>query len=116
MKVTGIDASYYYAKDFNRAVSFYTALIGSPPQGLMPDMYAEWEFPGGEAFGLYKGEEYRHCDGLMFAVDDVAAAVAELRARGVRFGGDGHIEDTPVCHMAFGTDSEGNGFILHKRK
>ena len=48
--------------------------------------------------------------------DDVASAVAELRARGVRFADDGAVEDTPVCHMAFGRDSEGNGFILHKRK
>jgi predicted enzyme related to lactoylglutathione lyase len=50
----------------------------------------------------------------MFAVPDVAEAVAELKARGVPFHGE--IEDTPVCHMAFGTDPEGNGFILHKRK
>ena len=116
MKVNGLDASYYYAQDFDRAVSFYTTLIGAAPPMLVPGMFAEWEFPGGEAFGLYKGEEYKHCDGLMFAVDDVAAAVAELRARGVQFDGDGHIEDTPNCHMAFGHDSEGNGFILHKRK
>ena len=75
MTVTGIDASYYYAKDLDRAVSFYTQL---------------------------------------FAVPDVAEAVAELKARGVPF--HGAIEDTPVCHMAFGTDPEGNGFILHMRK
>jgi predicted enzyme related to lactoylglutathione lyase len=116
MNVNGIDASYYFAKDFDRAMSFYTALIGKPPTAQMPGMFCEWEFPGGEAFGIYKGEEYHSCDGIMFAVDDVAAAVAELRARGVHFAGDGAIEDTPVCHMAFGTDSEGNGFILHKRK
>jgi predicted enzyme related to lactoylglutathione lyase len=116
MKVNGLDASYYFVQDFDRAVSFYTAMIGSQPPTLVPGMFAEWEFPGGEAFGLYKGEEYSHCDGIMFSVDDVAGAVAELRARGVRFAGDGAVEDTPVCHMAFGTDSEGNGFILHKRK
>jgi predicted enzyme related to lactoylglutathione lyase len=116
MKVNGLDASYYYAKDFDRAVSFYSTMIGRPPPMLIPDTFAEWEFKGGEAFGLYKSADYQHCDGVMFAVDDVAAAVAELRARGVRFAGDGAIEETPACHMAFGTDSEGNGFILHKRK
>jgi len=62
MTVNGIDASYYYAQDFDRAVSFYTALIGSPPPMLVPGMFAEWEFKGGEAFGLYKGEHYEHCD------------------------------------------------------
>ncbi|MGA2393231.1 MAG: VOC family protein [Candidatus Lustribacter sp.] len=114
MKVSGIDASYYYAKDLDRAVAFYTALLGAPPTASYPNTFAEWVFPGDEAFGLYMGSQYEHCDGLMFGVDDVAAAVAELRARGVEFSGE--IEETPVCHMAFGTDSEGNGFILHQRK
>ncbi len=78
---------------------------------------AEWDLgDGGEAFGLYKGEQYEHCDGVMFAVDDVVASVAELRERGVQFADNGAVEDTPVCHMAFGNDSEGNGFILHQRK
>ena len=116
MTVTGIDASYYYAQDFDRAVSFYSTLIGAPPPNIMPGMFAEWEFAGGETFGLYKGAEYRPCSGIMFAVPDVAATVAALRARGVHFDMDGAIEETPACHMAFGTDSEGNGFILHKRK
>ncbi len=116
MKVNGIDASYYFVKDFDRAVSFYTTMLGFAPPTHVPGMFAEWEFKGGEAFGLYKTSEYEHCGGLMFAVDDVAASVAELRARGVHFAGDGAVEDTPVCYMAFGTDSEGNGFILHQRK
>jgi hypothetical protein len=30
--------------------------------------------------------------------------------------GDGQIEDTPNCHMAFGTDPDGNAFIIHKVK
>jgi predicted enzyme related to lactoylglutathione lyase len=114
MTVTGIDASYYYAKDFDRAVSFYSTLIGSAPPTIVPGMFAEWEFPGGEAFGLYKGSEYQPGSGVMFAVPDVASAVGELRARGVAFTGE--IEETPACFMAFGKDSEGNGFILHKRK
>jgi hypothetical protein len=116
MTATGIDATYYFARDFDRAVSFYTALIGKEPPTLIAGRFAEWEFPGGEAFGLYKGEENRECNGVMFAVADVAESVAELRARGVPFDDDGAVEETPVCHMAFGRDSEGNGFILHKRK
>jgi catechol 2,3-dioxygenase-like lactoylglutathione lyase family enzyme len=116
MNVTGIDASYYWAQDLDRATSFYTALLGQPPVAQIPGVFSEWVFAGGEAFGLYKGEEFRTSDGIMFAVADVAEAVAEMRARGVHFSGDGYIEDTPACHMAFGKDSEGNGFILHKRK
>ena len=114
MTVTGIDASFYYAHDLDRAVSFYTHMLGMPPETLVPHMFAEWVFPGGEAFGIYKGEEYHPGNGIMFSVPDVAEAVSDLKARGVPF--QGAIEETPVCHMAFGKDSEGNGFILHKRK
>lgn len=116
MNVTGIDASYYWAHDLDRAVSFYTAVFGAAPEVVMPNVFAEWTFPGGEAFGIYKGEEFKVSNGIMFAVPDVAEAVSELRARGVHFSDDGAIEETPVCHMAFGRDSEGNGFILHQRK
>jgi hypothetical protein len=41
--------------------------------------------------------------------------MADAKARGVKFH-DEEITDTPVCHMAFGEDPEGNQFILHHRK
>ena len=46
-------------------------------------------------------------------VDDVAAARAELEAKGVEFIGDTF--DTGVCHMAFFTDPDGNDLMLHHR-
>jgi hypothetical protein len=52
----------------------------------------------------------------MFRVDDVPAFVKSAIANGVSFMGDGQIEDTPNCHMAFGTDPDGNAFIIHKVK
>ena len=42
-------------------------------------------------------------------VADVAAARAELEAKGVEF--DGEILDTGVCHMAFFNDPDGNSLI-----
>jgi len=82
------------------------------------DMGAEFTFPDGTTFGLFKpdDQEWRRGGGLMFAVDDLDAAVAQYKARGVKLDDDGAIEDTPVCRMAFGEDSEGNYFILHQRK
>lgn len=52
----------------------------------------------------------------MFAVDDVAEAVKNLQTRGVKFKKDGEVDETPVCFMAFGYDTEGNQFFLHKHK
>jgi predicted enzyme related to lactoylglutathione lyase len=117
-KVKGMDASFYTVKDLNRATKFYNALLSMEPTLTQGDVVVEYTFPSGETFGLYKpseGEWTQH-GGVLFAVDDLAAAVAEHKARGVKFDGDGHIENTPVCFMAFGEDSEGNNFILHQHK
>jgi len=52
----------------------------------------------------------------MFRVDDVASFVKAAVAKGVPFHGDGFVDETPVCHMAFGTDPDGNHFMVHKVK
>jgi predicted enzyme related to lactoylglutathione lyase len=114
MNVRGIAATYYGVTDLERATAFYADLLATPPASTMPGMFSEWVFADDTAFGLYPGQTFRPSDGVMFVVDDVHAAVAECKARGVTF--SDHIEDTPVCYMAFGTDSEGNGFILHQHK
>lgn len=114
MTVKGIAASYYWVHDLDRATAFYTTLLGAAPTGAYPGVFSEWVLGDGAAFGLYKGEEYRPSDGVMFEVDDVPATVAACKERGVAFRGE--IEETPVCWMAFGADSEGNGFILHHHK
>ena len=46
-------------------------------------------------------------------VADVGDARAELEQRGVGFHGDTF--DTGVCHMAFFSDPDGNGLMLHHR-
>ena len=46
-------------------------------------------------------------------VEDVAAARAELEAKGVEFLGE--TLDTGVCHMALFTDPDGNDLMLHNR-
>lgn len=51
--------------------------------------------------------------GVMFAVTDFDAAVRIAKERGAKI----HMStETPVCHIALGEDTEGNQFILHKRK
>jgi methylmalonyl-CoA/ethylmalonyl-CoA epimerase len=116
MHVSGIAASYYWAKDLERATAFYTMLLGAPPTASMPGIFAEWVLADDAAFGIYHGagEGFKPSNSVMFAVDDVAAAVADAKTHGIPIAE--HIEETPVCWMAFGTDSEGNGFILHARK
>ena len=51
--------------------------------------------------------------GIAIRVPDVAAARAELEAKGVEF--DGEIVHPSVCDMTFFKDPDGNALILHRR-
>lgn len=114
-KVKAVDATYYTVKDIAGQTKFYTDLLGTEPSVTMADFFTEWTFPGGGSFGLYKSDSGTSAgSGVMFAVDDVKAAVDDLKAKGVTFADT--IEDIPSCYMAFGTDPEGCTFILHRRK
>jgi predicted enzyme related to lactoylglutathione lyase len=113
-RITGMDANYYFVEDFARALAFYRDTLGLTPTFVYEQMVAEFTFPGGETFGLYKSERPEHGSGVMFSVADVHQAVAELKAKGVKI--SDHIEDLQSCTMAFAEDSEGNTFILHHRK
>ena len=115
--ITGIDASYYITKDLGAATAFYTKLFAAEPSMAVPNMVTEWTFAGGETFGLYQPEdtsEWHPSGGLLFRVPEIKAAVEAAKALGAKF--DEHVEETPMCHMAFGEDPEGNRFILHTPK
>jgi predicted enzyme related to lactoylglutathione lyase len=118
IKLKGYDAAYYYVKDLERATKFYDDLLQMEPTLRVPGMVSEYTFPTGETFGLYKSpeSEWREGHGILFAVDDIVAAVDDFKSRGVEFEDDGNIEESPVCFMAFARDTEGNRFIVHERK
>jgi catechol 2,3-dioxygenase-like lactoylglutathione lyase family enzyme len=101
--------------DAARSRAFYVETLG-----LRPDDKGDFEFwVGDTCFAIWEPAKF----GMPFAaqknahpalhVDDVAAARAELEAKGVEFSGD--IMDTGVCHMAFFTDPDGNDLMLHSR-
>ena len=101
--------------DSDRSRAFYVDTLG-----LRPDEKAEYEFWIGETcFAIWEparmGREFAPQKNAhpAIGVDDVAAARAELEARGVEFSGDTF--DTGVCHMAFFTDPDGNDLMLHHR-
>ena len=78
---------------------------------------AEYELADGTTFGLWGGGgavmPFQPSNGILFAVDDLAAAVSAVRARGIPV----HMEhETQVCFMAMISDTEGNTVTLHKRK
>ena len=113
--VTGIDSHVYNVKDFDRALAFYTALIGHEPATRHGDAWAEWDLGDGSAFAIGKHENFPWSPGymLMFAVPDVPEAVTLVRSLG---GSAGDPDESPVCYMSFGEDTEGNQLVLHRRK
>ena len=103
------------ARDARRAAAFYRETLG-----LRQDEHRDLEFWAGDTcLNIWKPEHF----GVPFApqknahvalgVEDVAAARAELEAKGVTF--DGETLDTGVCHMALFTDLDGNDLMLHRR-
>ena len=115
--VRGVDTTAYLVKDLPRATKFYTDFFGFAPT-LSFGVGAEWTFPTGETFGIVKPPEapWEKGGGVHFGVDDVNAAVAAGKAKGITFVDDAKVYETPGCFLAFALDSEGNEFILHERK
>lgn len=119
IRVGGIDATYYTVEDLTGCTAFYTKVLGQEPSAAVPDFFTEWTFDDGSSFGLYKSEQkpQSRSGSAMFRVGDMPAAAAHLRELGALVShGDEDFGDFPTCFMAFGTDPEGNQFILHRRK
>ncbi len=116
--IRGIDITTYLIKDYDRAIAFWRDTMGLTIAMEYGGMGAEFELADGATFGLWKMDDgsWHPNNSVLFSVADVHAAVARYKERGVHFEGDGHIEETPGCFMAFAKDSEGNGFMLHQRK
>jgi len=116
--VTGVDFVSIPTRDFDAAIEFYGTTLGlecSARYGRVPGA----EFDTGTvtlqvidsaSVGIAFHPNH-HPIGLH--VDDVAAARAELEARGVAFAGE--TMDTGVCHMAHFRDPDGNPLMLHHR-
>ncbi|HTA38347.1 MAG TPA: SRPBCC domain-containing protein [Candidatus Acidoferrales bacterium] len=114
--VTGMDLSGFMVKDAARAIGFYRDVLGFEPVTVYDgNRGAEYELPDGSVFGLWGGGgpiPFQPSNGILFAVDDLDAAVAALAQRGIpilmRL-------DLSNCSMAMLADTEGNTVCLHER-
>lgn len=114
--IKGIDITTYLVKDVARAKKFYSEVLGMKVTMEYGESGAEFTLADGATFGLWKMDDgtWYPGNGVMFSVPNVKAAVEHYKGRGVKF--EDHVEESPVCFMAFGEDSEGNHFILHQLK
>src|ERR1051325_159907 len=103
--------------DAERARKFYQETLElKPTTTTMGGAWVEYDL-GATTIGVGCHPAWKPSrDGTTFAfeVDDIDAAIATLRQRGVEF--DMDKSETPVCWMAQFRDPDGNKLVLHKRK
>lgn len=115
--INGVDFVFVATRDFEAAERFYTGVLGLPCTARYREHGGEFE-TGGFTISMLEahvlGREFEPSKSpIALHVEDVAAARAELEARGVEF--EGEIVDSGVCHQAYFADPDGNQLILHHR-
>lgn len=112
--IKGLDLSYVLVKDPQKSIAFYRDVMGLTPTDIDENgRGAEFTLADGQTFGVWSTDDGKTGAGVFFAVDDIHAAIADLRARGLQVSPP---DETPVCFMAFAADPDGNGFAIHQRK
>jgi catechol 2,3-dioxygenase-like lactoylglutathione lyase family enzyme len=114
VQIEQVDFVSIPTRDLARAVTWYRDVLGLPGSATAdgeletPNVtLAFWE-PEREGLPFVALEA-----GVAFRVADVAAARAELEAKGVAFVAE--TWDSGVCHFAAFRDPDGNALILHRR-
>lgn len=112
--VTGTDIAGFLVRDPDAMIAFYRDKLGMQPTEVDDQgRGAEFTLADGSTFGVWKTESGDTGGFTMLAVDDINAAREAMIARGVQFS---PVDESPVCHMAFAKDPEGNAVIIHQRK
>ena len=119
MKPRAVDFVSYSVTDMDRSEAFYRDVLGLDVEvargkpGTRAAGFMEFD-AGGTTIGLIQQPESFPNAIVALAVEDVHAAVEELRGKGVPISME-PIE-TPVCFMAVVADPDGNQVLLHQRK
>ena len=113
MRVELVDFVSIPTRDSSRAAAWYRDVLDLP---LSDYTDAEIETPN-LTLSFWQPEEQGepflpNVNGIALRVEDVHAAVEEVRAAGAEVMG---IQDSGVCHMGFVKDPDGNVLILHRR-
>ncbi len=117
MKITEIAFTGIPVTDMSRARAFYEGTLGlRPTMESAGGMWIEYDIGAATlGIGCY-GEMWQpSLQGTCVAleVDDVDAAITDLRAKGVKISMEPM--DSPVCRFGMISDPDGNKLIIHKR-
>lgn len=116
MDVKAVDFFAYKSDDMQRSIEFYLDMFGLEPVFVMEHegekMWAEY-IVGGATVALHAAGSGPEHGALALAVDDVQAAVDELKAKGAEIAMAPF--QSPVCWVATVLDPDGNAIFLHRR-
>lgn len=116
ISVERVDFVSVPTRDTAQARRFYGELLGLHESTTPEDVFPEFE-TSNVTLGVFQpelvGAPFVPSAGVALRVPDVEAARRELERAGVEFRGE--TVDTGVCHMAFCSDFDGNGVIIHRR-
>ena len=121
IKITEIAFSCYPVTNMVRARAFYEGVLGLKQTHHSGEAggteWVEYDIANGTlSIGAGAPDWKPSANGCSVGleVEDFDAAIAHLRASGVKF----HMEPfpTPVCQMAFILDPDGNAICIHRRK
>ncbi len=116
MDIKAVDFFAYTVEDMTRSLEFYRETFGLQPEFVMEHegaaMWAEINV-NGVTIALNASGNGAPGGAVALAVDDVQAAVEEVKGKGgeVAFGPF----ESPVCWVAAVTDPDGNSVFLHRR-
>ncbi len=120
MKVLGTDFVIYQSSDLDKSMAFYRDVLGLKLEWHLEEVdWAEFAAPP-TTLALWNPAKTTGAPAtagggaIALAVDDVAAAVEELKGKGVTVVAE--TMDSPVCEMAVIADPDGNKVMLHHRK
>jgi len=110
----------FAVEDSARARAFYEEKLGlERGSSDKAGVWTEYDLPGGGCLALFNHPDPAHkrergSGGATIAleVEDLEAAMTDLKAKGVEFTSD--VIKSPVCRMANIKDSEGNSITLHE--
>ena len=114
MEVENVDFISIPTRDVARAIAWYRNVLGLPQSEVSdgeletPNVTLSFWEPEREDLPFAANEA-----GFAIRVADVAAARAELEAKGVEFIAE--TWDSGVCHFAAFRDPDGNTIVLHRR-
>ena len=121
LKVTEIAFSCYPVTDMARARAFYEDVLGLKPTMIVGEaggmQWTEYDIASGTLSLGAGAPDWKPCAtgcSVGLEMEDFDAAIAHLKTNGVKFKMEPF--PTPVCHMAFIYDTEGNLICIHKRK